>query len=90
MSEKEGVRQTLLDLNKKRDEIEKEILSYQSILKSHNVDMNDSLVDSEGYPRNDIDVYAIRTARSNIITKQNDARAIMKQIEDLLHKFHSM
>lgn len=34
MSEKENLRQELLDLNKKRDEIEKQILSYQSVLKS--------------------------------------------------------
>ena len=29
--------------------------------------MNDSLIDNEGYPRSDIDVYAIRTARNRII-----------------------
>lgn len=37
MSEKENLRQELLDLNKKRDEIEKQILSYQSVLKSVSV-----------------------------------------------------
>ena len=34
MNEKETIRQELLDLNKRRDNLEKEILNYQSILKS--------------------------------------------------------
>lgn len=33
--------------------------------------MNDALVDDEGFPRNDIDVYAVRGARNKIICKFN-------------------
>ena len=33
------------------------------------VGMKDPLVDNEGYPRSDIDVYAVRTARNRIISK---------------------
>lgn len=31
--------------------------------------MNDQLVDSNGFPRSDIDLVVVRTARSNIIRK---------------------
>lgn len=34
MTEKENLRQELLELNKKREQIEQQILSYQSVLKS--------------------------------------------------------
>lgn len=51
--------------------------------------MNDELVDSDGYPRQDIDVYQVRHARHNIICLQNDHKAIMKQIEEGLHILHS-
>lgn len=35
------------------------------------VGMDDSLVDSEGYPRSDIDVYQVRNARHKIICASN-------------------
>ena len=36
-------------------------------LQQGGVGMSGSLVDSEGFPRSDIDIYAIRTARNRII-----------------------
>ena len=50
--------------------------------------MNDDLVDSEGYPRQDIDVYQVRHARHQIICLQNDHKEIMKKIEEGLHFLH--
>ena len=35
----------------------------------NNVGMHDPLIDREGFPRNDIDVYAVRMARHQIICK---------------------
>ena len=35
----------------------------------NNTDMTQSLVDDEGFPRNDIDVYQVRTVRHKIICK---------------------
>nr|CAD7576342.1 unnamed protein product [Timema californicum] len=49
---------------------------------SNRVDMQESLVDSEGYPRQDIDVYQVRHARHKIICLLNDHKAIMKEIEE--------
>ncbi|XP_072456653.1 26S proteasome non-ATPase regulatory subunit 9 isoform X2 [Notamacropus eugenii] len=53
------------------------------------VGMNEPLVDIEGYPRADVDVYQVRTARHNIICLQNDHKALMKQVEDALHQLHA-
>jgi 26S proteasome non-ATPase regulatory subunit 9 len=39
------------------------------------------LVDSEGYPRGDIDVFRARTLRRRFIEIQNDHKAVMAKIE---------
>ncbi len=43
------------------------------------------LVDAEGYPRADIDVYNIRIMRNRRDCLQNDLRQIMREIEVNLH-----
>ncbi|KAG0378423.1 hypothetical protein BGX24_003872 [Mortierella sp. AD032] len=51
--------------------------------------MNDQLIDSNGFPRSDIDLVVVRTARSNIIRLKNDMKALMLQIEEALHAVHA-
>ncbi|CAG2119324.1 unnamed protein product, partial [Medioppia subpectinata] len=51
----EVMRKELLDLNTQRNKMENEIKEWQSILDSQNVGLNEPLVDSQGFPRNDID-----------------------------------
>jgi 26S proteasome regulatory subunit N4 len=51
--------------------------------------MNESLVDDQGFPRNDIDVYQVRTARHQIIILQNDLKLLMKEIEKGLQEVHA-
>lgn len=51
--------------------------------------MKGSLIDAEGFPRNDIDVYQVRQARQQIICMQNDHKALMKEIEQLMHQLHA-
>jgi len=51
--------------------------------------MNGPLVDSEGFPRNDIDIYQVRQARQTIICLQNDHKELMNQIQTMLNKYHS-
>jgi len=87
---REALRNELLELNAKRNKIESEIKTYQEVLSSQGVGMSDDLVDAEGYPRNDIDVFQIRGARNKILTLTNDARAIMREIETKLHEFHAL
>merc|ERR1719430_371920 len=51
--------------------------------------MDDPLVDEEGFPRSDIDVYQVRHARSNIRSKGNDLISIVARIETGLHSLHA-
>ena len=80
----------LKELMRKKDEIEKEIKMWYDVLSGQgNVGMNEPLTDREGYPRNDIDLVQVRTARHKIICLQNDHKAIMKQIENGLVEYHA-
>ncbi|XP_078083643.1 26S proteasome non-ATPase regulatory subunit 9 [Mustelus asterias] len=77
-------------LVKKKDTIEAQIKAYYDILERQNkAGMDEPLVDIEGYPRTDINVYEVRTARHNIICLQNDHKDLMKQIEEALHQLHA-
>ena len=64
----------------RKDVIELELETQLSILKAENVTMQTPLLDSEGFPRADIDIWAIRTARVRIIELRNDLRDIMDAI----------
>ncbi|CAG9792800.1 unnamed protein product [Diatraea saccharalis] len=82
-------RDRVLKLMEEKDRIESEIREQTAILDTNNVGMNDALVDGEGYPRGDIDVYKVRHARHRIICLQNDHKALMKRIEQGLAEVHS-
>lgn len=83
-------RDTLARLKQKKNVIEREINELGGVLESQkNVGMHESLVDAEGYPRLDVDVYQVRHARHRIICLQNDHKAVMKEIEQCLHAFHA-
>ncbi|XP_026542627.1 26S proteasome non-ATPase regulatory subunit 9 [Notechis scutatus] len=80
----------LQELLKKKDEIEAQIKAYYEVLQDQRgVGMNEPLVDAEGYPRADVDVYQVRSARHNIICLQNDHKALMQQVEQGLHQLHA-
>lgn len=51
--------------------------------------MSGPLVDAEGFPRNDIDIYQVRQARQTIICLQNDHKELMNQIQTLLNQYHA-
>ena len=51
--------------------------------------MTDSLVDIEGFPRADLDIYLVRQTRVQIIKLSNDHKFLLKQIEECLVKIHS-
>ncbi|KAM9361056.1 26S proteasome non-ATPase regulatory subunit 9 [Symphorus nematophorus] len=77
------------NLIKKKDEIEEQIKAYYDVLEDQGVGVEDPLVDEEGYPRADVNLYQIRQARHNISCLQNDHKAIMVEIEEALHKLHA-
>ncbi|XP_045455836.1 26S proteasome non-ATPase regulatory subunit 9-like [Melitaea cinxia] len=82
-------RDRVMKLIQERDRIESEIRNENAVLAANNVGMEDPLVDADGFPRNDIDVYKVRHARHKIICLQNDHKNIMKQIEQGLVEVHS-
>ncbi|OWK61244.1 26S proteasome non-ATPase regulatory subunit 9 [Lonchura striata] len=77
-------------LVRRKDEVEAQIKACYELLEGQKgVGMHEPLVDAEGFPRSDIDLYQVRTARHNIICLQNDHKALMKQVEEALHKLHA-
>jgi 26S proteasome non-ATPase regulatory subunit 9 len=77
------------DLVAKRDAIDKEIEEHTATLNANSVDMKALLVDAQDFPRNDIDIYAVRDARVNIIRLTNDRDQLTKQIEEKIGKIHT-
>ncbi|XP_061025544.1 26S proteasome non-ATPase regulatory subunit 9 [Eubalaena glacialis] len=80
----------LQELMQRKEEIEAQIKANYEVLESQKgIGMNEPLVDCEGYPRADVDLYRVRTARHNIVCLQNDHKALMKQVEEALHQLHA-
>lgn len=46
-------------------------------------------MDAEGFPRNDIDIFAVRNARKQIHCLQNDLKDLVKEIEKGLEAVHA-
>ena len=63
-----------------KEAIEAELDKQLQILKANSADMRTPLVDAEGFPRDDIDVFLVRGARVRIIELRNDLAAVMDQI----------
>ncbi|XP_051555912.1 26S proteasome non-ATPase regulatory subunit 9-like isoform X2 [Myxocyprinus asiaticus] len=77
-------------LIERKDEIEEQIKAYYDMLEDQgDVGMHGPLVDVEGFPRADVDLYIVRTARHNISCLQNDHKTVMVEIENALHKLHA-
>jgi 26S proteasome non-ATPase regulatory subunit 9 len=68
----------------RKDAIEAELEAQGSILKANNTDMRQPLVDREGFPRDDLDVWAVRHARVRIIELRSDLAALMDEIAKAL------
>ncbi|XP_003462970.1 26S proteasome non-ATPase regulatory subunit 9 isoform X1 [Cavia porcellus] len=78
------------ELMRRKEEIEAQIKANYDVLEGQKgIGMDEPLVDCEGYPRADVDLYQVRAARHNIICLQNDHKAVMKQVEEALHQLHA-
>ncbi|KAJ2002705.1 putative 26S proteasome regulatory subunit [Coemansia thaxteri] len=71
-----------------KDELENEICALVRELESHKVTRTEELVDSNGFPRSDIDIVAIREIRRSLNCKQNDLKGLMGEIEMSLICLH--
>ncbi|XP_064397028.1 26S proteasome non-ATPase regulatory subunit 9-like [Halichondria panicea] len=78
------------ELLEKRDGIELEIREQLAVLEQEGgVGMKGALVDREGFPRGDVDIYVVRTARQKVLCLQNDHKSLMKLLEKKLHAIHA-
>jgi len=64
----------------RKENIEAELDAQLSILKANDSTMSSPLLDPEGFPRADIDVWAVRLARVRIIELRNDLSSLMDTI----------
>ena len=87
MSKRKALKSRLQKLSKQRDEYEKEIAEIVEDLNSPGpkgappVGLKGNLLTHDGFPRNDIDIHAIRIQRNRLAHLQTDHKEIMKQIE---------
>ena len=82
-------RQELMSLMKKKDEMEKSIIDITEYLEAPGMPgVKGSLVDEEGFPRNDIDLFDIRKNRNRLACLQTDHVNLMKDIEKGLFALH--
>ncbi|CAG0916252.1 unnamed protein product [Notodromas monacha] len=80
----------LMDLIRKRDEIDEEISRNAEVLeREKNVGMDEPLTDREDFPRADINVPLVRQARHAIIRLRNDRKELMEQIEKAMEALHA-
>ncbi|VDM51552.1 unnamed protein product [Toxocara canis] len=57
----------------------------------HNgVDMHSSLIDSEGFPLANVDVYSVPHARQAVIGARDDRQKLTDRIEALMHELHAI
>ncbi|POY71110.1 hypothetical protein BMF94_5867 [Rhodotorula taiwanensis] len=71
-------------LTRLKKNIEAQLDAYYDVLKNNNCTMETPLVDREGYPRSDIDVAGVRTARHHVIRLRNDLKAVINDMEQLV------
>lgn len=77
-------------LEQERDRLEAQITSLREYLTEDGMPgVSGPLVDEEGFPRADLDIYAIRKARNSLACAQTDHQDVMKRIEKALHEIHA-
>lgn len=72
-----------------KSRIEDEIESQAVILRTNNSTLNSPLTDGDGFPRADIDIWAVRHARVKIIRLRNDLASLVDKIGKGLEDVHA-
>ncbi|KAJ9116464.1 hypothetical protein QFC22_004906 [Naganishia vaughanmartiniae] len=86
----EAARQRALDLQGRKEDLEAEMEAYYSQIQANNATMTSPLVDPEGFPRADIDVYTVRLARTAIVRLRNDHRAVVEEMARVLQVVYAV
>ncbi|GJJ13118.1 hypothetical protein Clacol_007368 [Clathrus columnatus] len=75
-------------LTSRKELLQAELDTQFAILKANNSTLQTPLVDAQGFPRADIDVYAVRHARVRIIELRNDLRSVIDDLAIALEKIY--
>ncbi|KAL8441578.1 hypothetical protein Emed_007542 [Eimeria media] len=74
----------------KREQLSQQMEALSSFLTADGMPgLRGPLVDEEGFPRADIDVYAVREARHRLAYLQTDYRNVQRRLEELLFRLHA-
>jgi Nas2 N_terminal domain len=73
----------------RKSAIEEELQIYAEVIKTQGTDMTSPLVDREGFPRADIDVASVRTARARVHRLRNDLKDVMEAIAAALQNVYA-
>merc|ERR1711879_408271 len=72
------------------DQMEAEMSSLHEYLTQDGMPgIKESLIDEQGFPRADLDIYAIRKARNRLAGLQTDHMELMKKLEQALFDIHA-
>ena len=83
-----SARSRLLSADATRRSLESHLSSLLSQLPA-GVGMSGPLVDAEGYPRADVDVYTVRTVRQQVIMARNDLTRATDALHEALGEVHA-
>ena len=77
-----------LELGSKKDILEADMAVAVEYLSKAGVGMHEPLVDSDGFPRSDVDIIAIRKARNFVARGRNDLKDMELKHEELIAEIH--
>ncbi|KEG06615.1 proteasome 26S non-ATPase subunit 9, partial [Trypanosoma grayi] len=83
-----ALREELLQLDTQRDAVMKKTEEAIAFLATTPVGLDGSLVDEEGFPRDDCDLYAVRHARHTVNCGRNDLKTIEAAMYEKLAQLH--
>lgn len=83
-----ALREELRRLDTQKTELEARLTEALQYLASTPVGLRGKLLDAEGFPRDDCDLYAVRTARQTADATRNDLRGIGERLHALLAALH--
>lgn len=86
--DKDTLRQELRRLEKEKTLLEQKLTDALQYLASTPVGLRGRLLDDDGFPRSDCDLYAVRTARNTADCTRNDLRALSERMYALLNALH--
>lgn len=73
-----------MDILSRKRQLEERIRSIEAALEAIGVGVKGSLVDSDGFPMKDVDLYEVRRLRGEYNRLQTDHAAVMAEIEQRL------